>query len=346
MLKELADRSHGRAPKPNGLDDYSFISLSEIFDFIWRYRMSIGVITALPLLLAIFYVATTAPSYTASAHILLDPNTPETMRPNITSGSSFDSPYIESQVALLKSENLALKVIDANGLMSDPEFLGSLPPAEDAANVGEQFLRKREVMYAFSDGLDVRRVGLSYAILVSFTSTDPDKAARIANSVSQAFIRDELESRAATLRTGSKWLEERIDQLRQKMNEAALSVQRFKVRRDYSILATKRAANGGGNTESPSEDAIAKPRKTLEELEATLQTYRRIYESYLQAYTEALQRQSFPVVNARIITPATRPLAPSAPKKKLILALSLFVGLLLAFSQALVRYHFEDLTGR
>lgn len=345
MLKELDDRGYGHTPKSNGLDDNSFISLSEIFDFIWRYRISIAAITSLPVFLAIIYVAMTPPSYTASAHILLDPNTPETMRPNITSGSSFDSPYIESQVALLKSENLALKVIDKNGLMQDPEFLGSLPPGEDAASAGEQFLRKREVMYAFADGLDVRRIGLSYAILVSFTSTDPDKAANIANEVSQAFIRDELESRAATLRTGSKWLEERIDQLRQKMNEAALSVQRFKVRRDYSILATKRAAQGGDGRAAEAAEAPA-PRKTLEELEATLQTYRRIYESYLQAYTEALQRQSFPVVNARIITPATRPLAPSAPKTKLILALSLFVGLLLAFSQALVRFHFEDFSRR
>jgi len=343
MLKELERSERGGAERDTPQGETSpFLTLREIWQFVCTYRASILLISIVPLLAALAYVMNTPPTYTASAQVLLDPKTPETMRPNLTSGSSFDSPYIESQVALFKSESLALEVIRKNNLMVDPEFLAQLGPDEPAEGPSEEFLRKRQVMLGFEEKLDVRRLGLSYAILVSFSSTDPVKAATLANDVAEAFIRDQLESRAAILRTGSKWLEERIDELRRKMNEAALDVQRFRVRRDYRIA---KAPEGGeaGPAEAAQKAASASPSETLEELEATAQTYRRIYESYLQAYTEALQRQSFPVVNARVITPATRPLSPSAPKTKLIVAFGLLLGLLLGFGQAILRYHLASL---
>ena len=39
----------------------------------------------------------------------------------------------------------------------------------------------------------------------------------------------------------------------------------------------------------------------------TADTYRKMYESFLQAYTSSVSRQSYPVADARVITPASRP---------------------------------------
>ena len=64
----------------------------------------------------------------------------------------------------------------------------------------------------------------------------------------------------------------------------------------------------------------------LRELEREADTYRNLYQAFMQRYQEALQQQSFPVTEARVITAATPPSAPSAPQRGTILALSLLLG--------------------
>ena len=56
------------------------------------------------------------------------------------------------------------------------------------------------------------------------------------------------------------------------------------------------------------------------------ETYRSLYETYLKRYNEALQQQSFPIIEARIITGATVPLGPSYPNRPIILLLFGILG--------------------
>ena len=66
--------------------------------------------------------------------------------------------------------------------------------------------------------------------------------------------------------------------------------------------------------------AVAQSQKTnqaqvaLRELESSAQTYRTMHDNFLQRYTESLQQQSFPISEARIITPASPPFGKSGPK--------------------------------
>ncbi len=64
----------------------------------------------------------------------------------------------------------------------------------------------------------------------------------------------------------------------------------------------------------------------LRELERTRDTYKNLYQSFLQRYQEAIQQQSFPITAARIISAAQTPTAPSAPKRSLIIAFAAFLG--------------------
>lgn len=64
----------------------------------------------------------------------------------------------------------------------------------------------------------------------------------------------------------------------------------------------------------------------MRELEREAETYRTLYQSYLQRYQESVQRQSFPASNGRLINAAKPPSGPSSPKWGLILALALVAG--------------------
>ncbi len=76
---------------------------------------------------------------------------------------------------------------------------------------------------------------------------------------------------------------------------------------------------------------------TYRSLESSANIYRSLYENFLQRYTQTVQDQSFPVPEARVVTPATPPLAKSSPKIAVTFVLCTLLGLMLGMVIALMR---------
>lgn len=72
----------------------------------------------------------------------------------------------------------------------------------------------------------------------------------------------------------------------------------------------------------------------LSELEQKAAALKTLHQSYLARFEEATQRQSFPIANARVISEAGLPSAPSSPRKTLTMALSLVLGLMIGAAAA------------
>jgi capsular exopolysaccharide synthesis family protein len=350
-----------------------YIDYSDIVRFLKRYWLTVALTSSVAIAAAGLYLLQAQPIFTARAQVLIDPHMPGMMRERIGETIiSLDSSQLESQMAVLRSEELAETVIKSLNLLDNPEFQPKEPsavkqalqsmwarlrlatyqsgaaayapgmgsPAETVAGPTENDdLLMRIALAIFLSKLDVRRVGISYAIDVSFTSVNPATAARIANAIADAYVADQIATQADAARQGSDWLKERIQQIRQQMNAASLKVQEFKARRDYRIVGKRDSASEPDAPTLPLGDAeqARSDVNTLEALESTAQTYRKIYEKFLEAFAEAVQRQSFPVANARIITKATEPLDKSHPKAALVLALGLLVGAMAGCGIALVR---------
>ncbi len=82
---------------------------------------------------------------------------------------------------------------------------------------------------------------------------------------------------------------------------------------------------------------IAQALVRLRELERDAQSDQNLYESFLDRYKSALQQQSFPITDARVLTAASPPRAKSSPKTVITLALSGIAGLALGLMLALGR---------
>jgi len=312
-----------------------YISFREIVAFVGRYRWTLVIPVLFAIALAGLYVLSAAPTFTARSQLLIDPKTPILREQTGEVNFSLDAAQVESHIAVLRSEKIALAVITKLGLQDDPEFKRGhnrlLYFFLSGSDEDFAYSKERYAIAAFAKWLSVHRVGLSYAIEISFSSTNPVRAAQIVNAVTEAYVRDQLDSKSEAARQGSKWLEERIAGFRSQMNMATKKVQAFKAKHDYRIPDVARDRKEG---------TIADAEETLEELEATAETYRKIFESFLQAYTTSVLRQSYPVSDARVITPATPPLGKSHPRTTLILALSLLVGLMAGLGSAFVRHSF------
>jgi len=89
--------------------------------------------------------------------------------------------------------------------------------------------------------------------------------------------------------------------------------------------------------------AISQSRNTnsaalsIRELETSAKGYRSLYESFLQRYMGSVQQGSFPITEARVISPATPPQKKSKPSAKFILAFGMFGGLALGAALGFAR---------
>ena len=119
------------------------------------------------------------------------------------------------------------------------------------------------------------------------------------------------------------------------MNAASLKAQEVRAKRDYRLASKVEGASAV--SEKPETGVAKAPQSTLEELESTALTYRTIYESYLQAHTESVLRQSYPIANARVIARAAPPLTKSSPRVARSLAGAIVLGGMLGFGIALLR---------
>jgi uncharacterized protein involved in exopolysaccharide biosynthesis/Mrp family chromosome partitioning ATPase len=353
----LATNQHANAGQ-------EFISLSDITGFLRHYVGTIAACLAAALLVAWFYNSTTDSVFTATTQILIEPRLPQHLQDGGEVNLSLDTAQIESQIAVMQSEKIASMVIDQLKLIDDANFNHSETPilqerfrkikdkiaealgiqenarlnafwnriglgAPESATKLTDYQRSRLGMLIFRNNLDVRRVGVSYAIEISFTSADPERAAKIANATADAFVHEQVETKAEAAREGGAWLEQRLQQLRTQMNEAMARAQAFRSRHDYSV------------SEGPSEGNGVASEPTLEELEVTADTYQKMYESFLQAYTNSVSQQSYPVADARVITAATPPLSPSAPRPKLVLAFAAAAGLIVGLGLSFARHSFD-----
>ncbi|MGN8546634.1 polysaccharide biosynthesis tyrosine autokinase [Bradyrhizobium sp. 13971] len=219
-------------------------SLAETFDafvtyLLRQYWVILGT-AGLCLFGGICYLMTAAPSYTALATMIIDTRKFQAFQQQSpVSEAPVDSAAIESQVEILKSENVALAVIRDLKLNEDPEFVGSRAGAVGAVvdfvsgllaggAPPTEFDRTRRAVRTFQKQLDVRRRGMTYVIEVSFRSLDPERAAQIANAVADAYIVDQLDSKYQATRRASVWLQDRIQELRTQASNAERAVLDYK----------------------------------------------------------------------------------------------------------------------
>lgn len=288
------------------------------FDLHWclrHLRRNIGFIAktvAAFLALGIVYLAQATPIYTATGELIFDLREPKVVTSNpILQSLGADQYVIDSQVEVVRSLSVARQVITKLSLRqppsAEPTFLrrllsfGSTPkPAvvdEIPQSEYEQFLRR----------LTVQRKGLSFVILVSYSHRDPVMAARITNAVMEAYTSEQRRVKVETITAANAWLQQRVEELRQRVIEAERKVQQFK-------------------TEDAAIDA---------------KVMSTIYATFLTRLKETQSQEALQTSDARIVSAAVPPTFPSSPKKPLTLGLALALGFSLGAMIALLRGMFD-----
>ncbi len=243
-----ADVADPNGPDAQGTTDSSedIVEIGEILQAIRRHWIGVVIILILGLLAAFYWNSTLTPRYTATATVLIDPQETRLIdREAALSGIPHDSASIDSQVEILRSRGLAERAVDRLELLNDPEFNPSLLPRGPALvsyldprnwfsdpmprpTVSNFSSRSRDgAIGRFQRRLGIDRRGLTYAIAISFTAESPEKAALIANAVSEIYINDQFEARLAAARRVNGWISEQTETMREEVRVAEQAVADF-----------------------------------------------------------------------------------------------------------------------
>jgi succinoglycan biosynthesis transport protein ExoP len=215
--------------------------------FVRRQFSTIVFVLLLTLGLAAVYLFTAAPKYSGHAVLVIDTHKSQVFLPDSPLGEiPIDSATVDTQLEILKSENIALSVIKELHLTDDPEFVAPssfirkaietilepllfiVPAGSDAPE--SDFERTRVAFYTFEGRLTVKRVGMTYAIDIEFQSLNPERAAQVANAVADAYVVDALEAKYQTTRRAAVWLQDRLKELREQSSNAERAVVDYKTK--------------------------------------------------------------------------------------------------------------------
>lgn len=108
--------------------------------------------------------------------------------------------------------------------------------AGDAAGPGAGSPAEQYAFDQFERRLAVSQDGKSYVIAVSFSARDPNQAATVANKVVELYLDLMERKKKETTLAASRWLLDRLEQLRREYLAAQDHVQQF--RRDHNIVTT------------------------------------------------------------------------------------------------------------
>lgn len=287
--------------------------LRDVAALIARHIVGLVATTTVALIAALAYFVMTEPTYRAQAQLLLDPKLPQIFREASDLGLAVDTGQIETHMVVLRSRDIALSVVDRLQLWKTPEFQrpsgqgllsGLLARPSTAADP------RQVAADIFLEHLNVEREGISQVINVAFSSRSPQTAAQIANETVDAYMQYLIDARAASAKSASEWLEERLHQLSLQMNAAAKRAQNFRA----------------------SDESV-----TMDELKLSAETYRKTYQDFFSAFTEAVQRESYPVSTVRVVSLAVPPRQPSWPKALLLFGAALLIGLAGGMLLAIIR---------
>jgi polysaccharide biosynthesis transport protein len=263
-----------RMDRENGEAGGSGFSLERAIAALRRRWRLAAVVPAAAVLVATLVAVVLPDRFEASAVIQIDPRKKTISNiEGVLSELKADAATVDSEVEVIRSRAVTLKVIDILDVRSDPEFAQSSfwrrmgltrgerrtrGPADAAANVPTGGIRgpaspgstqpeRDEVAAAFAERLKVGRVRNTLLIDIRFSASDPVKAARIANTVAEVYLAEQLaaKQRAAGVATGL--LEEKLEELRKKLAVSERKVEQFKAANDIfdsegQILSEKQLA--------------------------------------------------------------------------------------------------------
>ena len=212
------------------------IDLRSLFGVLRRQIKIIVFTTLAAAILALVYLFSVTPKYTATALISIEPN--RNIMTDVAAelnNATAMSATVDGEIEILKSNDLIKSLVAAEGLIADEEFglqpgrfdelrkmLGlSVDQTQDPDKV------VRGVVGRVADAISASRRGRTYLIQLSFMSESPEKAAKLVNALAKHYIQSQVQKKIETTLVARDIIAARVVQAKEELELAENQVDGF-----------------------------------------------------------------------------------------------------------------------
>jgi capsular exopolysaccharide synthesis family protein len=235
------------------------IHLRDYFRVLRKRKMTIILCLVLVVLSTLIFTLTATPIYKSTAKVIIEKENPNVLSfEEVMAVDASDTEYYQTQYKIIESRKIARDVIARLDLAEHPIFapreekerswfsgltIGAREALADwkdnvlsLLNTGDQNEASLEkspsddqaLVNAFLDRLSVEPVRNSRLVHVSFESPDPRLAAKVSNAVARAYMQHNLDMKLGAIRDATMWLNERVAEEREKVEQAERNLQKYK----------------------------------------------------------------------------------------------------------------------
>jgi exopolysaccharide transport family protein len=156
----------------------------------------------------------------------------------------YDQADLDTEVRILQSDLMALQVIQQLNLDKRPEFGGHSTvkqPTLVADPLQSDSTHISGLIGRFKAGLHVSLIPNTRIMEIHYTSTDPQLAASIVNTLASTYVEQNFKTKFESTMTASNWLSKQLVDLQMKVETSQEKLVRYQ--KDHEILGTDEKQN-------------------------------------------------------------------------------------------------------
>ncbi len=248
------------------------MSIGQFFRIVWAYKMLVLASAALCFIAAFAFVELVKPRYEAQSRVMLDVVKPDPVTGEVI-GSAFLRAYTKTQTEMVTSQQVARMVVKDLRWNSDPSIQKAF--RESGGQDFETWAAERVMAGANADLIQGSNI-----LEITYSSSSPSEAKRVADGLLKAYQDMTLQSRRETARRNAEWYETQAEKAKTLLfaaesaktnyeRENGIILQDDKVDIDSARLAAL-AAQGSSPVLAPSGSGFSPAEGQLAALDAEI----------------------------------------------------------------------------
>lgn len=209
----------------------------------WTVLATAGIIFTL----AVIATLKTIPLYQATSKVAIFPETPNVLGFKNLDDNSPDYQYdvaLETQAAILRSDALAMEVIQEMRLDENPKFTSAPRRRVDSIDVSSlqpDPATTAGLLGRFRGGLAIQLIPNSRLVQITYTDPDPRMATEIVNTLVRTFTEQNFKTKYEAVTQTSDWLSTELADEKLKVQTSEEKLVRYQ--KDHSILGVDEKQN-------------------------------------------------------------------------------------------------------
>lgn len=288
--KALDAELFGAQLTPSSPDDEVRL-LSDLIRALWRARFRLAMVGFVAGVVGYGLSYASDIGYTSVAQVMIETRTSDDDFTSTTSGLPISTTALESELEVLRSHDLAQRVVDRLALDQDEEFAAededdgginlsprvaiswvkglvsqAFGPSDEEvidpvqAALSAEDLEREKVVANVVAKRTIEQVGnVSAVFAIRFTSVDPRKAAVLANALAEEYLASQTSAKLVALERSQGWLSERTIELQERLSALGVELERQLLDAPFTVeeVETMKALRSSAERQLNTADSAA-----------------------------------------------------------------------------------------